>query len=957
MRVADISWMEKKDRQYRGRNDYLILAMILLGLLALSYLGDQPSITGFAIFKQGGVSMDIDFGSQKLPLGASIEATINGQKYAKNLISIIGSPYEIEYDGAVVYGWDTRLVVPLESFDVLNTLKPGSYTVDLVLSANNEIISLKTLTVEIIDTRQPETPATVPPVFKQPLYKRPYERPALPESEPVMPPESPSSPQPEPASEPVESPAPSVPDATPVEEPAQEPSNVEEVEETVPLIEPLVEPPAQAPKIYPEARLVVDNIGVERLVIPSYVDPSREPIFGVNTFKVTISGEPVFKTFAAGECGGAIPCNCTNMVAVDRNMSVGSDFVLNGTCTESGLSMADGVHLDCGSDVNSNITGDGGISDVGINLSGADRAIVSNCTIVKYGISVSFSTAHNNTVTRINSTNASRTDFRFNDDASGNNTISHSTCNDPQHGGTTPCIDFLNGGDYNLIYNNTFIDSTGAEEGIFLRSGAEWNNITNNTFNMSGGSRTQVSNLPTGGTANNTIWGNIFDQFAFEDISKNNTQVRNNSYCNSVGNTYVNGAENQRIFGDCGPFPKLSTIQINSTSNGIYVVGATERDQVNITNLTFAVGNMNYTGTTINLSVADTGNFASYVYLQHMDGNTINCNRVHLNGSAVGGSGANAFEIGDSSNITISNCNFLNWKRGLNFDDLGATSSSQSFVIRNNVFNDTNNSASIMILDNTFQNNLITNNTFIGMRSSTAITAFIYFSGGGDGNTISNNTFDNLGGTAVAEYGIWFRAGAQFNNVTNNTFNITNSTVGQNYAIIIDNSTTADNNTIYRNIFINEVQDPVDEKSNRNFFNQSEIGNFWAAFNDSSEGCDVTLMRGDSDGNVLCDASFNVSNYTGITVTDAYPSTRSFPDNDVDDDTFLNFKINNTHPIDCDDADALTRPLVNHTTGQSITKNIRICPGAYNASITIDNSSVSFDCNSTAIFRSTIADG
>lgn len=180
MNISDLSWMEKPDR---GRNEYLIFAVILLGILVLGYLGTQPSLTGYTVFESGSVSLSVDFGSQKLPLGSNIEATINGQKQTKNLISLLGSPYEIEYQGATIYGWDTSLVVPLETFDIVNTLKPGSYAVDLVLSYNNEIIDLKTITVEIIETRQPETP-TIAPI--EPAPQQPVESPEFISTEPVV---------------------------------------------------------------------------------------------------------------------------------------------------------------------------------------------------------------------------------------------------------------------------------------------------------------------------------------------------------------------------------------------------------------------------------------------------------------------------------------------------------------------------------------------------------------------------------------------------------------------------------------------------------------------------------------------------------------------------------------------------------------------------------------------------
>ncbi|MDO8643052.1 MAG: hypothetical protein Q7R76_05755 [Candidatus Woesearchaeota archaeon] len=179
MNITDVSWMEKPQRS-RGSSNYLVLACILLALLAVGYISEHPSsITGFAVFEYGAVNMSIDFGQQKIPLGASVELTLNGQKYEKNLISILGPPYEITSGNATIYGWDADVVVPLETFDAVRTLPAGSYTVDVVLAYNDEIYGLTSETIEIIGGEQQPVPSpeftSVEPVVQQPTTETPSE--------------------------------------------------------------------------------------------------------------------------------------------------------------------------------------------------------------------------------------------------------------------------------------------------------------------------------------------------------------------------------------------------------------------------------------------------------------------------------------------------------------------------------------------------------------------------------------------------------------------------------------------------------------------------------------------------------------------------------------------------------------------------------------------------------------
>jgi hypothetical protein len=51
----------------------------------------------------------------------------------------------------------------------------------------------------------------------------------------------------------------------------------------------------------------------------------------------------------AADCGGAVPCSCSDTVVADRTLVPGVDPVVSGSCPQSGLIVAAGTSLDLGS--------------------------------------------------------------------------------------------------------------------------------------------------------------------------------------------------------------------------------------------------------------------------------------------------------------------------------------------------------------------------------------------------------------------------------------------------------------------------------------------------------------------------------------------------------------------------------------------------------------------------------
>jgi len=264
----------------------------------------------------------------------------------------------------------------------------------------------------------------------------------------------------------------------------------------------------------------------------------------------------------------------------------------------------------------------------------------------------------------------------------------------------------------NFTFQHNYIESYNT--GIVLSSPANNNIIFNNTINSTqlGGGGIDIYGQ------NNTIWRNTLYQGG---IYQPQTSV--NSYCVNVGNRYLDGAEEFRAPGDCGPFPNVHTFMINPKyPNPVIEFNTRLKDTLRV-NSPKIISNANYFANKQLIFEPNTGPYDIEVVLSNLPNTTIECNGnvLEKNQSLKG------FYIRNSVDVRIRNC-IINKFSYPNF--LGIHTSYSQIIMENNIFNDTyigiTGDNKSIFRDNIFhlsafhfqhdENSILVNNTFFNSK-------------------------------------------------------------------------------------------------------------------------------------------------------------------------------------------------------------------------------------------------
>ena len=370
---------------------------------------------------------------------------------------------------------------------------------------------------------------------------------------------------------------------------------------------------------------------------------------------------------------------------------------------------------------------------------------------------------------------------------------------------------------------------------------------------------------------------------------------------------------------DCGPTPNATVITVNSTVTDNWTFGGTI---ATYDSLTEGLGNAK-TYHTVNVTL-DSGPFiydaastkpTIVIYSPNI---TLDCGGTNLSGpNDNNGDGIYFMQ----NNITIRNCSlqdfdhaiwvdylannslirgntFLsNYENGIYFDTQYTTYYDHNITF--NLFNGTewssgedihirggnhtisyNNFSSVTVTSNiefiTATHAVVSNNRFkdcgtycinlngasdygkiLNNRINSSKSYGLYLLSDSDYHLIRGNNFTNHSATNGAGIGSQSSgSGTQYDNITENLFQ-------DNYWHIRLDDNNDDFNNIWKNNFMNNVSTNVEDDGAGNFYNLSNIGNYWAIYDSAGEGCN------DANNNGRCDSAF--------TADDAGNAVDNFP--------------------------------------------------------------------------------
>ncbi len=434
---------------------------------------------------------------------------------------------------------------------------------------------------------------------------------------------------------------------------------------------------------------------------------------------------------------------------------------------------------------------------------------------------------------------------------------------------------YMSDSDYNLVDGNRFMPDTGQNYHIYASNPANYNvfsnnyfegtndygiylynipvvgnNITGNVFNISTQHAIRLTN--NAGQNNNNIWKNKFYHRGIditESIDgRDEIRITSNNFCvddgsGAVGNAYLSGSGYERPSTDCGPFPNITSVEVDPAYNNGFVWGGTVNGTtVNMSNVQDALANVPLGG---KVNVSAPGTFTQGPTLWYIDNATLDCNGLAtIDNDLTTGAG---LELRYLNNFTVQNCIFDDFQ--FNIQTVAVDNSS---FLNNNFSN--GSFYGLYMSDSDY--NLVDGNRFMPELSQ---NNHIHVSYPAYYNVFSNNYFQGFN-----DYGInLYNAPVVGNNITGNVFNISAQD-----AIRLTNNAGQNNNLIWANDFVGRDSTQVDAYGN-NHFNYSNIGNYWRHYDSQGEGCvDLSPIDG------ICDSQFEVDPGRGL--YDYYPQTHQF---------------------------------------------------------------------------------
>ncbi len=281
----------------------------------------------------------------------------------------------------------------------------------------------------------------------------------------------------------------------------------------------------------------------------------------------------------------------------------------------------------------------------------------------------------------------------------------------------------------NKILNNTLVSM---QTGILLEGNAHGNVISNNTIHATAWG---IDMAPIGSTpSNNRVWKNTVTAAGIRSPT-----AGNNTFCNSVGNRYLDGAGANRAPHDCGPLPNVVVFSINPVNNGAISFD----ESVNGTFFTGAkisdvIANTNSLTSTKVVIDSTNRSYSERIIFSFHKNILFDCKNNVLNGSSLGGPGQ-ASNVGvfirNSQNINIRRCVVEQFHKGFEiFDNIGS-----------------NNNVDVQVHGNKIRNNFI--GVALGDTYNSGLKGINIFS-----SDIADNTFsviNNQVGNVTAEYNWW----------------------------------------------------------------------------------------------------------------------------------------------------------------------------------------------------------
>ena len=403
----------------------------------------------------------------------------------------------------------------------------------------------------------------------------------------------------------------------------------------------------------------------------------------------------------------------------------------------------------------------------------------------------------------------------------------------------------------NNIISYNYFEPIGDARAVYINFGNlntnSQNRIHHNVFNATGAS---TEPLILGFSENNSVWMNEFYGRGIElnpvSVGMRDYIYQHQNYCvNGIGNAYFDQATmSGRPLADCGPFPELSVLEVNTSYDGGWTWEGTQNGvDVNISSLRDAIMNIGPNNT---IRIMSPGPFSGTYQIYFRDNVTLDCN-----GAELAGPGGRAIYVLYTENFTVMNCNIHGYDYNMRSND------NKDMRIIGNTFSDatTNN---LLLAGGNADNVRVIGNYFGSVSGSSPQLSLQ-----SPNSFINNNIFQDNG----TNTGISMSSGSlgtpKDNRVTNNVFNMTGTSI----RIYGDSGITG--NTIWANDFIGKDTLPVTVSNPYNYFNYSTTGNYWRHADSQAEGC-IDWHEGGPDG--ICDDPISL----GASTTDPYAQTHQF---------------------------------------------------------------------------------
>jgi len=238
---------------------------------------------------------------------------------------------------------------------------------------------------------------------------------------------------------------------------------------------------------------------------------------------------------------------------------------------------------------------------------------------------------------------------------------------------------------------------------------------------------------------------------------------------------------------------------------------------------------------------------------------------LDCNGFDVNGTGTAGIYVTGYNNVTVQNCNVNHFQVGIRFD----SSSDNSFMISNNIFNTSSNGVSLASSTNlTIDSNNVSNSSLSGFIISSVTNSNF------TGNRVLNNSqygFNMIGSSynifefnkvlqnsrqSASYAGFYVSSSSSSNNFTNNTAN-------GNLAYGFYFRTSASNNRIINNTAVSNTLNPIYIRTNSNY-NILTDNNFTSGSDEIRDNGNTGTTFKDN----TIDASYSFTNSVGVTFED-----------------------------------------------------------------------------------------